>query len=836
MAMTESNLLRLQLFGMLALVFVLTLALGGYFTLQQMRSFRADSAALEAAARREQEAMLESSLTTLHDQIDHLRRSTEDVLKHDVSQQVDHALQIADALYQREKGRRTEREIRQLIVEALRPLRFFGGSGYFFIDDLAGNCVLLPINPEREGQSLLDNRDVDGRYIMRDLLAAADNPQRRGFARYRWYAPDSPETMAEKIAYVRVFEPFGWLIGSGEYLSKIDQLLQQQALRQLRATRIGSNGYVAVIHRDGRVLLSPSNPAAEGRRVDELPADEQAVIRTILETSRNGGGFARYHWRSLVEPRLSSKLSLVSNLDEWDWILVSGVYLDELEDNLAQRQLTLEHNLHADLKTTALALLLVMALALMLAVGLSRWLSHRFARYQQDIDAGHERLRVWAEYDPLTQLPNRAQLRSRLGAAVAQARQHGQQLAVLFIDLDRFKNINDSLGHAVGDELLIQVAQRLSAALRASDMVSRLGGDEFVVLLENLGHADQAAQVANKLLQATSGQYGVAGHELAITLSIGIAVCPADGEDAETLLKNADTAMYHAKSAGRNNYQFFTAAMNTRVREHLELENRLRQALARDELSLHYQPQYDLEGGQLSGCEALMRWHNPVLGQVPPDKFIPIAEDSGLIVALGEWALNEACRQVMAWHAAGLPLLPVAVNVSAVQFRHADLAGQVAHALQCSGLPAHLLELELTESVLAENLEQVGATLQRLKQLGVRLAMDDFGTGYSSLSYLKHFKLDTLKIDRSFVSDLPNRDDYAALTIAIIGMAHSLGMTCIAEGIETAAQHDFLRWHGCSHGQGYRLSRPLTAAALGELLQRSAATPTEDAAAPPLST
>ncbi|MNF22352.1 Phytochrome-like protein cph2 [compost metagenome] len=835
MAMTESNLLRLQLFGMLALVFTLTLALGGYFTLQQMRSFRADSAALEAAAQREQEAMLESSLTTLHDQIDHLRRSTEAVLKHDVSQQVDHALQLADALYQREKGHRPEREIRQLIIEALRPLRFFGGSGYFFIDDLAGNCVLLPINPEREGQSLLDNRDVDGRYIMRDLLAAADNPQRRGFARYRWYAPDSPGTMTEKIAYVRVFEPFGWLIGSGEYLSKIDQLLQQQALRQLRATRIGSNGYVAVIHRDGRVLLSPSNPAAEGRRVDELPADEQVVIRTILETSRNGGGFTRYHWRSLVEPQLSSKLSLVSNLDEWDWILVSGVYLDELENSLAQRQLTLEQNLHADLKTTALALLLVMALAFMLAVGLSRWLSHRFARYQQDIDAGHERLRVWAESDPLTQLPNRARLRSRLDEAIARAQQHGQQIALLFIDLDRFKNINDSLGHAVGDELLIQVAQRISAALRASDTVSRLGGDEFVVLLENLGHADQAAQVANKLLQATSGQYSVVGHELAITLSIGIAVYPADGGDAETLLKNADTAMYHAKAAGRNNFQFFAADMNKRVCEHLELENRLRHALERDELSLHYQPQYDLESGRLSGCEALMRWHNPLLGQVPPDKFIPIAEDSGLIVALGEWALDEACRQVMAWHAAGLPLLPVAVNVSAVQFRHADLAGQVARALQRSGLPAQLLELELTESVLAENLEQVGATLQRLKQLGVRLAMDDFGTGYSSLSYLKHFKLDTLKIDRSFVSGLPSGDDYAALTVAIIGMAHSLGMTCIAEGIETAAQHDFLRGHGCSHGQGYRLSRPLSAQALGELLAACQAVE-QTAPARPLST
>ncbi|MNZ65665.1 Phytochrome-like protein cph2 [compost metagenome] len=474
-----------------------------------------------------------------------------------------------------------------------------------------------------------------------------------------------------------------------------------------------------------------------------------------------------------------------------------------------------------------------MLLALGLALGLSRWLAHRFARYQQDIDAGQARLRAWAESDPLTQLPNRARLHARLAQAIGHAEQSGLQLALLFIDLDRFKNINDSLGHAVGDELLIQVARRLSGAVRASDTVSRLGGDEFVILLENLPHAEQAALVAKALLQATAGQYLVAGHELAVTPSIGIAVYPADGADAETLLKNADAAMYHAKAVGRNNFQFFTAAMNTRVSEHLDLENRLRQALERHELSLHYQPQYDLDSGRLSGCEALMRWHNPVLGQVPPDKFIPIAEDSGLILVLGEWALHEACRQAMAWQAQGLPALPVAVNVSAMQFRHADLADQVERALRDSGLPPRLLELELTESVLAENLEQVGATLARLKQLGVRLAMDDFGTGYSSLSYLKHFKLDTLKIDRSFVSDLPDFGDNAALAITIIGMARSLGMTCIAEGIEASAQEEFLRAHGCSRGQGYLFSRPLSAAAMTELLARRAAL---DAATAPAAT
>ena len=818
MAMTENNLMRLQLFGMLALVFVLTLALGGYLTVQQSRSFRAESAALEAAALDEQAALLQSSLSTLHDQLDLLRDSAEQVLRQKVREQVDDAVQLATAIYRNEQGRRPDSEVRRLVVESLRPLRFFSGNGYFFIDDLAGNCVLLPISPEREGTSLLDTRDADGRYIMRDLLAAVDNPARRGFTRYRWYRPGDDRQMAEKVAYVRVFEPFGWLIGTGEYLYKVEQELQQQALRQLRATRIGDNGYIAVIHRDGRVLLSPSNPSAEGRHVDELPEDERAVIRNILETSRQGGGLTRYRWRSLTAPDLESKLSLVSNLDQWGWILVSGVYLDDLQADLARRQHELEQSLHDGFRATALALALVMVLALTLAVGLSRWLGRRFARYQRDIDAGHAHLRRWAESDPLTQLPNRASLRARLDEAIVRAERDNLCFALLFIDLDRFKNINDSLGHAVGDELLIQVAQRLGTVLRISDTVSRLGGDEFVVLLENLTRSSQAAQVATALLQASSGLYSVGGRELAITMSIGIAMFPADGHDGETLLKNADAAMYHAKSTGRNNFQFFAAAMNTRVSEHLELENALRQALGRGEISLHYQPLVDLASGELSGCEALMRWHSPTLGQVPPDKFIPIAEDSGLVLALGEWALNEACRQVAAWMAQGLPPLPVSVNVSAVQFRHGDLAQLVEGALQRSGLPAHLLELELTESVLAENLIQVGQTVQSLKRLGVRLAMDDFGTGYSSLSYLKYFKLDALKIDRSFISGLPLGKDATALTTAIIGMARALGMTCIAEGIETAAQREFLRQQGCARGQGYFFSRPLSAEALAALL------------------
>lgn len=462
-------------------------------------------------------------------------------------------------------------------------------------------------------------------------------------------------------------------------------------------------------------------------------------------------------------------------------------------------------------------------LFLVLAIGMSDWLLkyiHRTEAFSEESRRQLQgQLQEWTELDVLTRLPNRIFLQSRLTQALHSARLETSQIALLCIDLDRFKNINDSLGHAIGDQLLIEVAQRLATHLEHKHIVSRPGGDEFVVLIEHLQNAEHAAQIADNLLKTVDKPYRIGEHELAVTLSIGIALFPEDGNDAETLLKHADAAMYHAKAQGRNTCQFFTLELHKRVREHLEIENRLRHALTRREISLHYQPQIDLETGRLMGCEALMRWENPQLGRIPPDKFIGIAEDSGLILRLGEWALFEACQQSMQWRNQGLPALRMSVNVSAIQFKQSSkLVKHIEHALKSSGLPASDLELELTESVLADNLNQVKSALERLKQLGIRLAMDDFGTGYSSLSYLRQLRLDTLKIDRSFVNDLPNSEDCAALTTAILNMAEALGMHCVAEGIENDDQLSFLRWHGCQIGQGYFFSKPLTAEAMAAFL------------------
>lgn len=426
------------------------------------------------------------------------------------------------------------------------------------------------------------------------------------------------------------------------------------------------------------------------------------------------------------------------------------------------------------------------------------------------------RIRHLAEHDPLTDLPNRTLLADRLVQALGQAARDRRQLAVLFLDLDRFKNINDSLGHQVGDALLRQVAGRIQTEVRSTDTVARPGGDEFVVLLPEIDSPQDAAVVAGKLLTSLGRPYAVDGHDLMVTVSVGISVFPDDGLDAATLVKNADTAMYHSKESGRNAFHFFTADMNARVLERLSLETSLRRALERDEFILHYQPQVSLrrgEEGRLVGMEALVRWQHPELGLLPPGRFIPVAEDCGLIIALGEWVLRESCRQAREWQldreARGLVPVPVAVNLSALQFRHAGLEETVAQALADSGLPPELLELELTESIMMQDGERAVEVLHRLKGRGVSLSIDDFGTGYSSLAYLKRFPLDKLKIDRTFVRDIASSADDATIAATIVNMARSLKLLVLAEGVEAEDQRDFLAGLGCDFMQGYLISPPV---------------------------
>ncbi len=454
--------------------------------------------------------------------------------------------------------------------------------------------------------------------------------------------------------------------------------------------------------------------------------------------------------------------------------------------------------------------------------------NHELSQAINEVNQTKDQLRKLAYFDSLTALPNRRLFTEQLNLLLRLSKRHDTLLALLFLDLDNFKRINDSLGHAAGDLMLREVAMRLTDCVREGDVVahnvdseridvSRLGGDEFTVVLNELSEAEEAGRVAERILTELSKPMIIEGHELIITPSIGIAVSPTDSETVEGLLKNADTAMYFAKSTGKNNYVFYASTMSATGVDRLKLETELRKAMNAGELILHYQPQVDIHTGSIVGAEALLRWEHPDLGLVPPFKFIPMAEEMGLIGELGDWCLNQACRQLRRFHKQGLDLPKISVNVSSLQFTP-DFADQVAFTLAQTGVDARCIELELTEGLMMNNTRSTIDTLVALKQLGVSLSIDDFGTGYSSLSYLSQFPLDELKIDRSFVTGFDKSDHDASLVIAIIAMARSMNLSLVAEGVETQEQYHFLKKHEVSVIQGYLFSKPVPADDLAQLL------------------
>lgn len=430
-----------------------------------------------------------------------------------------------------------------------------------------------------------------------------------------------------------------------------------------------------------------------------------------------------------------------------------------------------------------------------------------------------DKIEFLAFYDKLTELPNRTLLQDRLTRAILRCKRNGQRGAVLFLDLDRFKNINDSLGHEAGDRVLQEVAKRLRSCLRDSDTVARLGGDEFIILLEGFDHPDNIHSVTHRLLLSLAQEILHHGFSLSVTGSIGISFFPEDGETVEDLLKASDTAMYHGKGKGRNTYQFYRPEMNAETQRFLLLENALRKSVKNQDFLLHFQPQFDLRSRRILGFEALVRWRHPELGIIPPEEFIPLAEETGLILLLGDWVMETACRQMHAWMGSSSGPLRMAVNLSGRQFWQTDLVDSIARALAHSGLPPERLELEITESMVMGDVDLAIGKMHELAAMGIRLSIDDFGTGYSSLAALKRFPIHTLKIDKSFVKEVTSSPSDAAIATSIINLAHTLGLTVIAEGIETHPQLDFLLEKGCEIGQGYLFSRPLPAGEAEALLR-----------------
>jgi diguanylate cyclase (GGDEF)-like protein len=597
-------------------------------------------------------------------------------------------------------------------------------------------------------------------------------------------------------------------------------------------TRIGKTGFVFFADADGRVLVHPEHD----RVGEQLPAEVWGQIRgrptgTAPFSSDYGGQPALIG----VEP-VAGRLYAIGVLPRAELTaagrelggIVAGITLTSVFLTLGLLYALLRYLVVVPVRRLRWAAQEIGAGNLTASVPVKTRdelgeLSRAFLEMGRSLRDSATQIRHLAFHDGLTGLPNRRLFLEHLAAALARARRRGHLVAVLFLDLDHFKRVNDSLGHQPGDELLRDIAGRLSRTVRGEDcvardapaeqpeLVARLGGDEFIVLLPEVAGPQGAAAVARRILEALSEPCQVAGHEIYASASIGISLYPNDGDDELSLIRGADAAMYHAKEQGRNNFQFYSEALNVAALQRLSIENKLRRAVERGELRLHYQPQFDGRSGNLVGFEALVRWTDPELGPVPPDTFIPVAEEAGLILPIGEWTLREACRQLQRWSRAGYPPCFVAVNVSAIQLRRQNLRALVQGILAETGADAARLEIELTETALIASGDEAVTSLQGLRALGVGVALDDFGTGYSSLSYVRRFPIDKIKVDRSFVQDIEHDPGDASIVCAILAMAQALQIQTTAEGVETPGQAAFLRERGCGLLQGYLFGRPVPA-------------------------
>ena len=816
-----ARIIRLMVAGILGGVLLMTFGLVAYESwraheLVVTQQQDADELRLEKFRQRmkyEAEAMHESLLYRFN--------QSERLLREMSREQVDIAHTTATSIYNSAKGVLPESQIKTIIIEALRKFIFFQGRGYVFISSMEGDSVLLPTNPELEGTSLFDTRDDAGVYITQSLIAAISNASKSGYATYNWYQLDNANVMAKKIAYARQFEPYNWLIGSGDYVYQMENKMREVVLARIKNLTLPHEGYLVVLDEQGRLLTTTSSPDDVGK----LPKDmvnphQQRVVKLLLDTANQGGGYVDYHWYRSGYEGLYAKLGYVIKVPETGWILVATGYRDAVIEDHADTVSWLTSFLE---KFTLLVwpLLLIGLITLLAALIYARWLGRLLNYYHLNIIQQQERLQILAKTDSLTNLPNRWSMGQGLTSAMNKAAIKNHQLALFVIDIDHFKNINDSLGHALGDKVLQEVGRRMEACIQQPSFLARMGGDEFVLLVDPAFDQNALIELAETLFKEIHKPILVEQNHLIVTASMGIALYPEHGVNQDILLRHADIAMYQAKERGRDCYCFYNHTMGELVIDRLRLEKDLRKALETEQgMFLVYQPQWDLHTGKMVGCEALVRWRHPVKGLVHPLEFIPLAEETGLILNLGSWVLRTALAQVRAWQDQGLPVIRMAVNLSTAQLNK-QLPAEIKGLLQAFDLPAEVLELEVTETLLMTAQEEATVILTELKETGIKIALDDFGTGYSSLSYLSRLPLDVLKIDKSFVDGLPNRNDDVVITHLIIHMAAQLGITTLAEGVETQEQLEFLKLAGCHLIQGYLLARSLPPEEVAELLLQS---------------
>ena len=762
---------------------------------------------------------IKAQINQLYQQINYEKNNTEATLKRDIKERIHQAHSIATTIYQQNKEL-PEREVTKLITDALRSIRFNQGRGYYFIYKTTGNNIMHPVVPAMEGTSKWDLQDTRGNYIVRDMGQIV---KQAGEGFYRWWfvKPQNKSQEFEKIGFGKYFAPYDWFIGTGEYVIDVESDIKARLLKRIANMRYGNNGFVFVIDYQGNILSHYNEEYIGTNRMDIRNQQGVSIVKDIVKIAKQSDDFLYYE--SPIMPSTgqpAEKISFIKGLPDWEWAIGTGAYISEIENYLAKREEHIgQQNKQEFLKIVWLSLIVTLFFVA-LSFMLSNYLARRFSLYESrinndfsELNTIKEQLQHQALHDVLTNLPNRVLLADRLSQSMVQSQRHDNLLAVVFLDLDGFKHVNDSYGHDLGDEVLIIVSLRMKEVLREGDSLARIGGDEFVAVLTDLTTVEECEPVLERLLLAASEPVYLGDVEIKISASIGVTLYPQDNVSADQLMRHADQAMYIAKESGKNRYHLFDTAEDNAVKVQREILESIRSALDNQQFVLYYQPKVNMRTGKVIGAEALIRWQHPQRGLLSPFDFLPAIENNPMMIELGEWVIDDALRQIGQWQAMGLNIpLNTSVNIAAIQLQQTNFVNRLTTLLTAHpDVDSRYLELEVLETSALEDVHHVSTIMNDCMALGVNFALDDFGTGYSSLTYLRRLPASLIKIDQSFVRDMLHDVDDLAIVEGVIALAKSFKREVIAEGVETVEHGTALLQIGCELAQGYGIARPMPA-------------------------
>ncbi len=762
----------------------------------------------------QQKKIIKHQVDQIARQIEAEKNRTINKLKYNIKQHVDDAYSIANNLYITHQNQPKE-QIVKLISEALRSIRFNDGRGYLFIFQMNGINVMHGLNPDLEGSSAWNAQDKYGTYILREHIdLIKDNG---GEAFYHWWYKkpnEDPSQEFEKIGFGRYFAPFDWFIGSGEYVEDVENDEKKEVLSWLNNSKYKGDDYIFILDNKLNVLSHP-DPALLGAAASTAL---DSVIANLFEKQDKDEGFIRYNARYMPgEKDGGEKISYIKTIADWNWIIGSGFYTQRFEDQIADSIAALQKSSRDESLKISLISIVSTLLVIALSLTAGNLIAYRFNRFQSritrdfnELEQAKNKLKHLAEHDPLTNLPNRLVLNQMIRDAIRLAKSNNQILAIIFVDLDDFKKINDLYGHTLGDKLLKTMSRKFETLLGPHDSVSRFGGDEFIFCFSELHDVQHAHDKVAAIRQIFQDKLLLDQRALTINCSIGISLFPDDSHDPESLIRNADIALHKSKHSGKNHSLFFNLDMNAEVQFNYTIEEELRNAVIESEMAVCYQPQIDVKSGELIGVEALCRWHNQRLGNVPPDKFIKVAEDIGLIHEIGLFVFRKACEDILAASPNGKQALNISINISPKQLIVPHFSERLLNIVHTLAIDISRITLEVTENVLLEDLKHTSGILHQLRNYGFGISLDDFGTGYSSLSYLNNLPITEIKIDRSFIEQLLVIEQSDTLVKAIIAIGNSCNMLVVAEGVETHEQYQKLLDYGCDLVQGYYFSPPLT--------------------------